>query len=446
MAQELLDAVTDAMVGAGKTTVIQKNGKAKQFSTLAAAKAWVAKNPGSRILGGGGAQPQGQGFLSAAQRMQALRRPGMAQAQPIRPQGYPQQQGYGQQGYGQQGYGYDQYGQQGYGQQGYPQQGYPQGYGYQQPQYPPMMQAQPFGYQQSGYGYGQQQYPDFPYYPEAPDGPDDIFPEDGGGEFGVAAAVGEDGLGVEAAVGLEQYAQIGFVAASFLVDPWPANIADAAYKMVVAAGLGDAKAKAVLDAIRKKSDDGDQLAQKTWIKFGSVAKLKSQGRGSPTVAARAMASGMAVARPVNASQQRIATQTRKLQEQIKAQRQAQIVRAQKGKLISEAKLRFAAEQEAHAAEVRDLEAQLQRRDWSDETRAQLEDQKAYLKQKYAAALEGELAADRAAQAVATGVPVPAGTAVAAPIEAGPVEDEGSLTPELAESPTSERPDFDAENG
>ena len=425
MAQELLDVVMDAMVGnaeVGWGAFSAKDpvtGKKHTFPTKAKANAWLKKR-----------QKEEQAKRTA-------QRPGMAQAQPIRPQqqGYPQQPGYPQD-------------------QGYPQQpGYPQDQGY--PQQPSMMQAQPFGYQQQPQY--QQQYPgptaqdlaDLSDPGWEADGPDDMFPVDAGGEYGVSAAVGEADIGSEFGVDAAVAVGGGPNITVYLIDPWPAVVADSAYRVVQAAARGDKDAIKILDEIKKKSDKGDKAAQAAWLKFGSVSKLKLQGRGSPTQATRALTPGLAVARPVNAAARQAIARQNQLARQLQAQRQQQIVRVQKQKLISEAQRRFAAEKEAHGEQVRDLEAQLQRRDWSDETRAQLEAQKADLEARFDAALEGEQAAARAAQAVATGVPVmaaPDGSAVAVPVADEPAADEGELTPALAETPSGERPDFDAESG
>ena len=274
--------------------------------------------------------------------------------------------------------------------------GAPQGY----PWGCPMMQAQPIGY---GRGYGRG------YGParllSAPVGPDGVFPGEGT-EYGVAAAVGEQDIGgeqdVAAAMGEGEVGisvadifdplqlfhghggvKSGVSAPIIMIDPWPGPVADAAYQVVQAAARGDQNAIKLLDKIKKQSDGGDADARKAWGKFGSVSKMKVRGQGAPTMAARGsslvsrMATGlpgrgMVAARPLGAADAR----ARQLQGQIKAQRQAQIVRIQKERLVHEAQRRFAAEKAAHEAQLRDLEAQLQRREWSDETRAQLEAQRA----------------------------------------------------------------------
>jgi hypothetical protein len=145
-------------VGA-KTTVIQKNGKPKTFGSLAAAKAWMAKSPGSRLAGQGGGSAQRkpaaqrpvnqQQIQQAIQRTPQQNRPALmqgilAQQQQNMQQGYPfgQQQPYGMQ---------TPYGVQ------------PQQYG------SPYGVQQPYGYS-SGPGYGDQGYPE--------DYGDDSFAED----------------------------------------------------------------------------------------------------------------------------------------------------------------------------------------------------------------------------------------------------------------------------
>jgi len=143
-------------VGAGKTTVIRKDGGRKTFNTLAAAKAWMAKNPGSRILSTQRIPGQRPGaaaaVANAAQRPMPQRRPGSRLvnqqqiAQSMQNMTPPQQQVFQQNLLAQQQANI----RQGMLQQPYDQYGYPMGY---QSGYP--QQQQPYGYQQqSGYPAG----------------------------------------------------------------------------------------------------------------------------------------------------------------------------------------------------------------------------------------------------------------------------------------------------
>ena len=411
MAHDLFDAMLGFFGGSevGKVypfEVTNANGSIKKHSTLRDAQKWLASHPGSRITKP--AQRLQQQWLQQqwlqAQRLQAQRlqqgQQPMLQAQP-----------YGQPGAtllpGQPGYPY-QPGQPGYGSP------VPQGpvnYGPGGPvNYGPGGYQGPASY--SGPDQGAGPYPTD--YLDAPDAPDDDFPDDANGALGVAAAVGE------AAVGTEQYAQVGGVDITrWLVDPWDAATADAAHRlMVLATGLSGAStfervaAQRTIAELKKQSNKGNPLAQRAMINFGSITKMVQRGRPVPSVAVLAMpAPGTVVARPVGA----LARQQMQTAAQRQAAKDRQIL--DRHLLAEKTRAAFNATKADYEAQLRDLNKQLERRDWSDETRKQLEDQAAEYEKKLAAMAPG---------------------AAPAPAEPEP----GEL--EADDAPLSEGVDFDAD--
>lgn len=160
----------EVAVGAGKTTVIQKSGKPVTFKDLATAKAFVAANPGSRLVGaprrpgqparpgqprrpGQPARPQprrpGSQLVNRQQIAQSMQGMTPQQQQVFQQNLLAQQQQNLQSGMLQ---GYDQYGQpigtSGY---GYPSTGYPQPTGYPGGYAVPMQQGFPGSYVQQEY-------------------------------------------------------------------------------------------------------------------------------------------------------------------------------------------------------------------------------------------------------------------------------------------------------
>ena len=304
--------------------------------------------------------------------------------------------------------------------------------GYSQPGYPqqPMLQAQPYGQPgatilpgqpgypylpgQPGYGspaptnygaqgpvnYGPQGYQGPPSY-SAPDQGAGPYPDEGGGDdqgldqdqdgdasLGLAAAVGE-----ATALGTEQYATVGggVDITRWLVDPWDAATADAAHKlMAVASGLTQASmanrftAQRMIAALKSQSAKGNPLAQRAMIKFGSITQMVAQGQSAPSIvlAQRSGQPVLAVARPQF-------MEVLKLQQR-GAQQKAALDRAI---LAEKTRAAFNAQKADYAAQIADLNKQLERRDWSDETRKQLEDQAADYEKKLAAMAPGAPAAE-----------------------------------------------------
>jgi hypothetical protein len=372
---DLMDAMVGFLADVGAdpmVTVITKDGKRHNMKKSKVAE-FAKKNPGSRLFHVAHASTQAQPAQTSAQPQGFS---GMVERAVERaaPQGYAPQ-GYAPQGYAP---------------QGYAPQGYaPQGYA------PQMMQAQPIysqPYQPNVYQQAYQQGYDY--------GPDADFPDE---EYGVSAAVGEVDVSgehsVSAAVGgTEQYAQVGKVESRWLTDPWTAATADAAYRLVEASGLGNAAARKTLDEIRGLAERNVPLAKQAWLKFGSVSRMKLAGLGVPSVAA---ARQLSVARPLTARDAATRMHQRDLQglERLKAGYQAQLM---------------------------ELRTQLERRDWSDETRRQLQEQASRLEAQFAAAQAQQTAVQAAA---------------VAPTAVAPVAQPGELTPDTA---TADRGDFDAD--
>jgi len=309
------------------------------------------------------------------------------------------------------------------------------------------MQAAPMGYPQGyGYvpGYGPQPMVDDYSYDQFAEDEGAFFPGESEGEFGVSAAVGEAEMGVTQ----EQYALVGGTNITvWLMDPWPAVVADQAYALVKRAATGDKDAIKVLDELKKQSDKGDPKAMTAWTKFGSVSKMKMQGQPRPSTAARVRAArSTVVARPIKTATEqarKLAERARKMSEQMRLSKLMQIQRVKRQSLMSQTQNRFQAEKQLYEDNARELEAQLQRRDWSDETRAQLEAQKAELE-----AVIAEMNAAAAAQAAQV-VAAPAALIVPPAAEVldlqapgeRDLDNEGEMTPAL-EQPEPE--EFNAE--
>jgi hypothetical protein len=209
---------------------------------------------------------------------------------------------------------------------------------------------------------------------------------------------------------------------------WTIRTADDAHRLIVSAGSGNAAAQGQLNAIRKAAASGDPVAMKVMTLFRPVARMVQANTGSPSTVARNL-----LQKRKTREQQVIKRQ----QEQLKAMRQAQIQRIQKGKLMAQAQQRIAAERAKGMAAVQAMQAQwdaeaialegklaaaekqLERQDLANSMREQLEAQAA----QYEAEIE-RIESARALQAsppgAAPAVP-PLAEDEAANVEPGDVE-------------------------
>jgi hypothetical protein len=199
--------------------------------------------------------------------------------------------------------------------------------------------------------------------------------------------------------------------------------ADHAHRLIQSAGQGNAAAKGQLDMIKALAAEGDPTAIRLLACFGPIAKMVTRNLGLPsTLQARSGVRGTSS----QGMAQRQQLQLKRQQEQLKAMRQAQIVRVQKGRLMAQAQQRLQQEQAKGMAQVQAIQAQwdaeaialedklaaaekqLERRDINDAMRQQLERQ--------AAVYEAEIARIEAAQAAQPALAV-APIAVAQPVAA-----------------------------
>lgn len=177
------------------------------------------------------------------------------------------------------------------------------------------------------------------------------------------------------------------ISATWLRQPWSMPVWDSAYSYITRAGSGDEKAKQELGNIKLAAQAGNTQAAAVQRNFDAVAKLILKGLPKPSEFVRSRArkspllpgGGGAQAATVKRQQEQI----RKQREQIASLQRTSIERAQKGKLMSQARQRVAALKTAHETELQRYEDQLaavekmlERRDLADEMRKKLEEQAA----------------------------------------------------------------------
>lgn len=178
------------------------------------------------------------------------------------------------------------------------------------------------------------------------------------------------------------------ISATWLRQPWSMPVWDSAYSYITRAGSGDEKAKQELGNIKLAAQAGNAQAVAVQRNFDAVAKLILKGLPKPSqfVASRRRASpllpggrgaGGAQAATIKKQQAQLAKQ----REQLAAQKRESVVRAQKGKLMSQARQRVAALKTAHDVELAQIEDQLaavekmlENRSIADDMRSQLEAQ------------------------------------------------------------------------
>jgi len=178
------------------------------------------------------------------------------------------------------------------------------------------------------------------------------------------------------------------ISSTWLRQPWSMPVWDMAYDYLVRAGSGDEKAKKELLNITLAGKAGNELIVGIKRNFDAVAKLILKGLPKPSefVRSRARKSPLlpgarGTTPQMTATVKRQQEQIRKQREQIAAQKRESIVRAQKGKLMSQAQQRVAALKTAHDVELAQIEDQLaavekmlENRNIADDMRRQLEAQ------------------------------------------------------------------------
>jgi hypothetical protein len=176
----------------------------------------------------------------------------------------------------------------------------------------------------------------------------------------------------------------------WLTYPWSAATADAAHQLVTAAGMGDKAAKKQLDTVKALAFTRGPVqaaARQAWLMFGKTSKLVLQGRPAPSVilARGTLPPGQVVAVPVSAATRRAAQQLQAAQRQIvELKRSGKQLEAQRRERVM------------FQTQIAELNKQLERRDWSDETRRQLEAQRAAFQAQLAALAPGAVLEEPAA--------------------------------------------------
>jgi hypothetical protein len=206
---------------------------------------------------------------------------------------------------------------------------------------------------------------------------------------------------------------------------WSMQTADLAYQLILSAGHGNATAKGQLDAIKALAAKGDATAMKIMTYFTPIAKMVALNLGPPSkLHARRMVGVLP-----RASQLKQQQQLRKMQEELKMRRLAQIQDVKKRSLMTKMKQRMQQDKDATAAQLAAAQAQsdaeanmyedklaavqreLENRDVGDAQRQQLEEQ--------AAQFEAEIDRIKAERAAQVAPPTAAAPASQPAIEAPP---------------------------
>ena len=181
-----------------------------------------------------------------------------------------------------------------------------------------------------------------------------------------------------------------------LFGAWNHGHADEAYKLLVAAGSGNARAKGTLDAIKRAAAGGDPRAIEAQRKIVAVAKMVTAGMPMPSVLAARKAAGQplrlvsdtaalkaTILRQQQALRQQRVRQAQAVQRLLAQQKQQSAkALAQRGQAEARINVRRA-EQDEYEGKLADLRNQLMMRDIADDKRQALEAQAAEYEAKIA---------------------------------------------------------------
>ena len=166
-----------------------------------------------------------------------------------------------------------------------------------------------------------------------------------------------------------------------LFGAWNHGHADEAYKLLVAAGSGNARAKGTLDAIKRAAAGGDPRAIEAQRKIVAVAKMVTAGMPMPSVLAARKAAGQplrlvsdtaalkaTILRQQQALRQQRVRQAQAVQRLLAQQKQQSAkALAQRGQAEARINVRRA-EQDEYEGKLADLRNQLMMRDIADDKR------------------------------------------------------------------------------